>query len=404
MRFLEIIRVALSSLRATKSRAVLTALGIVIGVGAVITMVALGSGAQRAVESQLEALGTDRLSIMPGQSFSRGVATGEGAPLTTDDADSLRTGAPALRAVAPVLGGRAQVKYGSANINVNVTASSASIAAIERYDVEFGRFFSDGEDHTRRLVAVVGHDVPSELNVDDAASLVGQEIQVRGITFTVLGVLALDNRGGRDDPDETVFIPLGTGQYRIFGTNRIQSITVRLASGDSMTPGVLDIEHVLRREHRLRPNHADDFRIQDNAQFLAARAQASQTMTWLLAGIAAVSLLVGGIGIMNIMLVSVTERTREIGVRKALGATRRNILGQFLFEAITLCLIGGVIGVAAGYAAATALARWNGWAMAVSADSIAVAVGFSVTIGLFFGVWPARRASRLDPIVALRYE
>ncbi len=404
MRFFEILRVAFGSLRATKSRAILTALGIVIGVAAVITMVALGSGAQRAVESQLEALGTDRLSISPGQSFSRGVATGEGAGLTTDDADSLLADAPSLRAVAPLLGGRAQVKLGNANINVSVTATSASIAQIQRYEVEFGRMFTPGEDHARRLVAVLGHDIPGELNVANGAALVGRDVQVRGMTFTVVGVLAQDNRAGRDDPDETVFVPLGTGQYRVFGTNRVQSITVQVASADSMMAGLLDIERVLRHAHRLRPDHADDFRVLDNAQFLAARAQASQTMTWLLAGIAAVSLLVGGIGIMNIMLVSVTERTREIGVRKALGATRRNILGQFLLEAITLCVIGGVIGVLAGYGAAEVLARWNGWSMAVSSGSVLLAVGFSVTIGLFFGVWPARRAARLDPIVALRYE
>jgi putative ABC transport system permease protein len=201
-----------------------------------------------------------------------------------------------------------------------------------------------------------------------------------------------------------VFIPLSVGQFRVFGSDRIQRINVRLMSPEGMTAGLLDVEAILRREHRLRPEQFNDFRIQDNSEFLAARAEAGATMTFLLAGIAAVSLLVGGIGIMNIMLVSVTERTREIGVRKALGATRRNVLTQFLLEAMVLCLIGGVVGVAMGYAAAMLLGRMNGWPMTVTLESVALAVGFSAAIGVFFGVWPARRAARLDPIEALRYE
>jgi putative ABC transport system permease protein len=190
----------------------------------------------------------------------------------------------------------------------------------------------------------------------------------------------------------------------VFGTNRIQRINVRLQHPNAMMAGLLDIESILRKEHRLRPDQSNDFRVQDNSQFLAARAEAGETMTFLLAGIAAVSLLVGGIGIMNIMLVSVTERTREIGVRKALGATRRTVLMQFMLEALVLCLIGGLAGVAAGYGAAVLLGRMNGWPMTVTFESVLLAVGFSAFIGLFFGVWPARRAAGLDPIEALRYE
>jgi putative ABC transport system permease protein len=405
MRFTEILIVALSSLRATKGRAVLTALGIVIGVGAVITMIALGSGAQAAVEAQLDAMGTDRLSISPGQSYVRGVASAERARLTIDDAAALGE-APSLAAVAPILTGRAQLQIGEATGNMEVMATTPALEGIDRYRVAAGRFLSWGDESQRRQVVVLGSEVLSELGLEDedASTLVGREVQVRGIGFEVIGVLEPAASSGRDDPNESIFIPLSTAQFRIFGSDRIARISVRLANPDAMMAGILDVERILRREHRLRPDASNDFRIQDNSEFLAARAEASATLTWLLAGIAAVSLLVGGIGIMNIMLVSVTERTREIGVRKALGATKRNVLLQFLLEAMVLCLIGGVVGVATGYAAAMFLGRLNGWPMEVSLQSIVLAVGFSAGIGIFFGVWPARRAASLDPIEALRYE
>jgi putative ABC transport system permease protein len=402
----DLFHVAMTSLRVTKARAFLTALGVVIGVAAVITTIALGSGAQRAVESQLDALGTDRLSITPGQSFARGVASAERAALTIEDATALELHAVNLRGVAPILSGRQQIKIGANNANVDIVATTEANAVIERFALAHGRFFTDGENLQRRLVAVIGSDIPSELKMEEAdpATLIGQEMQVRGIAFEIVGVLAPSNRDGRGDPDESVYIPLNTGRDRIFGSDRLQSITVQLRDAAEPTSAILDIESVLRRTHHLRPSVPNDFRIQDNSQFLAARAEASATMTYLLAGIAAVSLIVGGIGIMNIMLVSVTERTREIGVRKALGATRRSVLAQFLLEAIVLCLSGGIAGVAVGYGASALLGRINGWAMVVTPESVAVAVGFSAIVGVFFGVWPARRAARLDPIEALRYE
>ncbi len=405
MRFYEILRVALTSLRATKARAFLTALGIVIGVGAVITMIALGSGAQAAVEAQLDAMGTDRLTIQPGQSYTNGVASAERARLTIEDAEALRN-APSLAAVAPILTGRAQVQIGDKNGNIDVIATLPELEQIDRYTLVAGRFISAGDQAQRRQVVVLGSEILTELKVEDveAADLVGQQIQVRGINFEVVGVLNPSAQGGRDDPNESVFIPLSTGQFRIFGTDRIARINVKLTDANRVTAGILDIEAALRSAHRLRPQQSNDFRIQDNSEFLAARAEASATLTWLLAGIAAVSLLVGGIGIMNIMLVSVTERTKEIGVRKALGATKRNVLLQFLLEAMVLCLIGGVVGVAAGYGAAMFLGRLNGWPMEVSPESVLLAVGFSAAIGITFGVLPARRAAALDPIEALRYE
>ncbi|HEX7120881.1 MAG TPA: ABC transporter permease [Gemmatimonadaceae bacterium] len=405
MRFFEIVLVALSSLRATKVRATLTALGIVIGVGAVITMISLGSGAQAQVEAQLDALGTDRLTISPAQSYTRGVASAERARLWIDDAIALKA-APNLRAVAPILTGRAQLQIGAANGNIDVIATTPELAEIDRFTMAYGRFLTEGDHAQRRQVTVLGSEILSELRLEEVnpADLIGREVQIRGINFEVVGILAPTTSSGRDDPSESVFIPLSTGQFRIFGTQRIQRINVRVADQNRMMAAILDIEAILRREHRLRPEQSNDFRIQDNSQFLAARAEASKTLTFLLAGIAAVSLLVGGIGIMNIMLVSVTERTREIGVRKALGATRRDVLSQFLLEALTLCLIGGLIGVAAGFGAAMLLGRMNGWPMAVTPESVLLAVGFSAFIGIFFGVWPARRAALLDPIEALRYE
>ena len=408
MRFTEIIRVALSSLRATKARAFLTALGIVIGIAAVITMVALGSGAQQEVQSQLDALGTDRLSISPAQSRFHGMASEQNAALVPEDAIALRRDAQNLKAVAPILSGRAQLKVGAANTNTEIIATSAALPEIERFVLAHGRWFTDGENQQRRRVVVIGNDIPAELELglepQQYVSLIGQEVQLRGIAFEVIGILAPSGREGRDNPDRLVYIPLNTGQFRMFGADRLRSITVQLGDPSAMVSAVLDIEAILRREHRLRPDEPNDFRIQDNSQFLAARAEANATMTYLLAGIAAVSLLVGGIGIMNIMLVSVTERTREIGVRKALGATRRTVLLQFLFEALVLCLIGGVVGVLLGVGTAKFLAYLNGWTMAVSIESVLMAVGFSAAIGLFFGVWPARRAAKLDPIEALRYE
>ncbi len=405
MGLLETLRVAVEAIRAAKLRSLLTILGVVIGVAAVITMVALGTGAQSAVNAQLESLGTDLLSISPGQSYRRGVATAERVNLTSDDAAALARDAHRLAAVVPTLDSRLQVKYENANVNVDVVATDPAFLEVHRFGVAIGRSFRGADDQARRRVAVLGSQIPEELDVKDPESLVGRQIAIRGIPFEVVGVLApKGDQPGRDDPDETVYIPFRTGQYRIFGSDRLSGITVQLAEPDSMEAALLEIEQVLRKEHRLRPDQPDDFRIRDRSAFLTARAEASQTMTWLLGGIAAVSLLVGGIGIMNIMLVSVTERTREIGVRKALGATRRQVLLQFLVEALTLCLAGGLCGILAGIGAAAFISSLSGWNAVVSPAAIALAVAFSGVVGLFFGVWPARRAARLDPIEALRYE
>jgi len=264
--------------------------------------------------------------------------------------------------------------------------------------------FTTGDDESRKRIAVLGYALPAMLNAN-AQALIGQTISIRGIPFEIVGVFAeRGSEGSWSNPDEQVLIPIQTAQYRVFGTDRLRSISVEVADGVPLEQGMVDIERILRREHKIPPGGENDFRIRGRQEILATQQEASQVFTYLLASIAGVSLLVGGIGIMNIMLVSVTERTREIGIRKALGATRAAILSQFLVEAMTLCLLGGTIGIVLGGGGAIALSRFAGWNTLMSPGAAVVAFGFSGAIGVFFGIWPARRAALLDPIEALRFE
>ncbi len=400
---METIRVALAAIRANVLRSVLTMLGIIIGVAAVITMVALGSGAQAAIEAQIQALGTDRLSIYPGQSFRRGIASSSRVSLTTDDAAALAADAPALRAVVLELSGNFQVKYGNRNANIRVVATTPAYVTVNNMNVVAGRNLSHGDGDARRRVVVLGSAVPGMVEANGEA-MIGQELVIRGLRFEVVGLLAEKGGQGFSNPDERVLIPLETGRYRVHGSDRVGSITAQVVHPDSITVAMIGIEGVLRREHRIRPGAANDFQIRTGTEFLTTAQEATETFTFLLAGIAAVSLLVGGIGIMNIMLVSVTERTREIGLRKAVGATRRNIMFQFLVEALTLCMMGGAIGVIVGAGGAEALHRFKDWNTLVSPRAVILAFAFSAAVGIFFGMWPARRAARLDPIEALRHE
>jgi putative ABC transport system permease protein len=404
MLFTEILRVALSAVRANKLRSFLTMLGIVIGVGAVITMVALGSGAQKAVQDRIEALGTNLLSIYAGQSFMRGVASADRVSLTTDDAMALSSEATLLSAVIPELSRNQQVEYGNRNINVNVLGTVPEYIPVNNYEVSAGRMFTAGDGISRKRVAVLGNAVPEMLGANSVA-MIGQQILVRGVPFEIIGIMAeKGSSSGWRNPDEQVWIPLQTAQYRIFGSDRVNSITVQVGHPDSMNVAMIEIEGILRKEHGIPPGRDNDFQMRNRAEFLETYEETTRTFTFLLGAIAAVSLLVGGIGIMNIMLVSVSERTREIGVRKAMGATRRNILMQFLIEALVLCLMGGVVGIAVGAGGAFALSSLANWATFVSPGAVFVAVMFSAAVGLFFGAWPARRAAMLDPIEALRYE
>jgi putative ABC transport system permease protein len=404
MLFGEIFNVALGAIRANKLRSFLTMLGIVIGVGAVITMVALGSGAQQDVQARIQALGTNLLSIQAGQSFHRGVASADRVSLTIDDATALAADARGLSAVVPEYRRSQQVEFVNSNINVNVNGTVPEYIDVNNYDVAAGRMFSAGDGIARKRVAVLGSQVPANLDANGPA-MMGQQIVIRGIPFEVVGLLEeKGSSSGWNNPDEQILIPIQTAQYRIFGSDRVSSINVQVSHPDSIAIAMIEIERVLRREHGIAPGRDNDFNIMDRSEFLETFEETTQTFTFLLGGIAAVSLLVGGIGIMNIMLVSVTERTREIGVRKALGATRKNIMLQFLVEALVLCLLGGLIGVAAGAGGAVALSRLANWNTFVSPQSVVVAVAFSAIVGIFFGLWPARRASMLDPIEALRYE
>jgi len=404
MLILETLLVALSSIRANALRSVLTALGIIIGVGAVITMVALGTGAQKAVEEQIQAMGADLLTIYPGMMYTKGVATMTRVGLTVDDANALRDKTTLLSGVVPEMQSNQQVQYGSTNINTTIEGATPNFTTVKRFTVAYGRFFTASDDAARERYAVLGSEIPNMVNANPQAML-HQDIMIRGITFEIIGIMAPKGAAGSwMNPDEQIVIPLSTARYRVFGTDRLRQITVQVRQGVPLAQGMVDIEGALRRQHNIRPGGDNDFMIRNSQDILSTQQAATQVFTALLASIAAVSLVVGGIGIMNIMLVSVTERTREIGVRKALGATRRNIMYQFLVEALALCLSGGIVGILLGVWVTRILARTNGWNTLVSSQSVLVAFGTSAAIGIIFGLWPAQRAARLDPIVALRYE
>ena len=400
----ETFAVALSSIRSNALRSMLTMLGIIIGVGAVITMVALGTGAQKAVEERIAALGANVFTVFAGQGRSGAIMITDRTVLSTDDYDALVRDATLLKAVVPEAQQSLQVVFGNQNRNLQVIGTTADYTDVKNYTVPFGRMFTNGDDASRQRYAVLGSAVP-EMFGGNPAAMIHQTILIRGIPFEILGVLSTKGAsGGFQNPDEQIIIPLQTAQYRVFGSKRLRSMSIQVQDGVPIEQGMVDLERVLRREHHIRPGGDNDFTVRNQQDILQTQQQATQVFTTLLASIAAVSLVVGGIGIMNIMLVSVTERTREIGVRKALGATRGNILLQFMIEALTLCILGGAIGVLLGIGTTIVLARVMHWNTLISPSAVIVAFGFSALVGLFFGIWPARRAARLDPIVALRYE
>ena len=400
----ETFAVALSSIRANALRSILTMLGIIIGVGAVITMVALGTGAQKAVEERIAALGANVFTVFAGQARSGAVMITDRTVLSTDDYDALVRDATLLKAVVPEAQQSLQIVFGNQNRNLQVIGTTANYTDVKNYTVPFGRMFTNGDDASRQRYAVLGSAVP-EMFGGNPAAMIHQTILIRGIPFEILGVLSTKGAsGGFQNPDEQIIIPLQTAQYRVFGSKRLRSMSIQVEDGVPIEQGMVDLEGVLRREHHIRPGGDNDFTVRNQQDILQTQQQATQVFTTLLASIAAVSLVVGGIGIMNIMLVSVTERTREIGVRKALGATRANILLQFMIEALTLCILGGAVGVLLGIGTTIVLARVMQWNTLISPSAVIVAFGFSALVGLFFGIWPARRAARLDPIVALRYE
>ena len=406
MLFGEIISVALGALRANKLRSMLTMLGIVIGVAAVIAMVALGTGAQTAVKDRISALGTTLLTVNPGQQRGMGVVIqDQQVKLTMDDAKALDERGEYILAVQPEMSRSLQVTWQNKNTNVQIVGTTSNYPEVRKYELAAGRMFSNQEDQAMQRVAVLGPAVATNMGLQSSDALLDENIRIRGVQFRVIGILKSKGQTGFGmNPDEQILIPINTARFRVIGTDRLRSIGVLAQSEERIPDAMASIQKVLRREHRLAAGRPDDFQMRSQADFLNTLGETTQVFTYLLSGIAAVSLLVGGIGIMNIMLVSVTERTREIGIRKALGATRSAILLQFLIEAVVLCCLGGIIGILVGSGGATLLSNLFQWNTKISPAAIGLAFAFSAAVGLLFGVWPARRAATLDPIVALRYE
>jgi putative ABC transport system permease protein len=383
-------------------------LGIVIGVGAVIAVVALGSGAQQAVKDRIAALGTTLLTVSPGQQRGGGggVAIAGGQQrLTLDDAKAIDERATNLLAVQPEMRSQQQVVFGNKNASTTIIGTTPNYLEVRKYQLKVGKMFTAADDEGRQRVAVIGSAVVDNMGITAPEALIGENVRIRGTQFTVIGVLASKGQANAfQNPDDEILVPINTARFRVNGSDRLQSISALAVDEDKIPDAMADIQRVLRRQHKLRQGAPDDFQIRNQADILATTQETTEVMTYLLSGIAAVSLLVGGIGIMNIMLVSVTERTREIGIRKALGATRWNILLQFLIEAVVLCILGGVVGIGLGAGGATVMSKTAGWSTQISTTAIILAFAFSAFVGVAFGVWPARRAAVLDPITALRYE
>src|SRR5678816_1087948 len=383
----EIISVALGALRANKLRSLLTMLGIVIGVGAVIAVVALGTGAQQAVKDRIAALGTTLLTVNPGQQRGQGVAIAGGQQrLTIDDANAVDERATTLLAVQPEMRSQQQVVYGNKNANTQIIGTTPNYLEVRKYTLKVGKMFTAADDEGRQRVVVLGAAVVDNLGITTPEALIGENVRIRGTQFLVIGVMAPKGQANAfQNPDDEVLVPIQTARFRVNGSDRLQSISALAVSEDKIPDAMADIQRVLRRQHKIRQGLPDDFQIRNQSDILATTQETTEVMTYLLSAIASVSLLVGGIGIMNIMLVSVTERTREIGIRKALGATRWNILLQFLIEAVVLCVLGGAIGIATGTTASTIMKRSMGWDTALSPASIGLAFAFSAFVGVAFG-------------------
>ena len=408
MHVLSILRVALKALARNKMRTALTMLGMIIGVAAVIAMVALGTGAQQQIEEQVQSAGTNLIMVRAGNFQRGGISQGMGgAPtLKAADVEAIREQVPGAVYLAASVNTRDQVVAGGQNWSAQIEGTDVEYPMIRFWDLEYGTFFTRTHVRGAAKVAVLGSVVRDNL-FGEGADPVGQRVRIRRQSFEIIGVMESKGSGQfGQDQDDTILVPYTTVQKKLRGRDgtNISGMTISAASPDEMDEISAQITAVLREQHRLIPGDDDDFMLRTQEDMASMRTGMTETMTGLLAGIAGVSLVVGGIGIMNIMLVSVTERTREIGLRMAVGAKGRDVLFQFLVEAVVLSLVGGLFGVALGFGLSEAVTRFLQWPTAVPANAVALAVGFAATTGIFFGFYPARKAAGLDPIESLRFE
>lgn len=396
-----VVKVALRSLQANKLRSFLAMLGIIIGVTSVISMLAIGAGAQKKVMDQVSAMGTNLLIVRPGQGNFRGVSGGDRQTLKVEDAMALLQGVPMIDSVAPVVSTNAQVKYLSSNSRTNVTGTTITYFGLRNMEVEKGRMFTVSESEKLSKVAIIGPTTAE--NLFAKANPLEETIKLNGINFKVVGVLKAKGDQGFFNPDDQIVIPYKTAMKQLMGVDYLREIDLHVKDGENIEQAISLSSEILRKQHRLSQQE-DDFNIRNQAEIMETASSISKTFTLLLGGIASISLLVGGIGIMNIMLVTVTERIREIGIRKAIGAKEKDILRQFLIESVVMSVLGGAIGVSLGVGIAGAIRKFTEFMAIVSVQSIVISLSFSIGIGVFFGYYPARRAAKLDPIEALRYE
>ncbi len=403
MNLLMSVRIAIRAIGVRKLRAALTALGVIIGVAAVVATLSIGTGAKQAVTTQIQTLGSNLITIFPGQSGQFGVFLGgQVQTLKYEDGLAIRAAVPEVEDVTAEYGRPAQVVNGNQNSFTQVLGETPNFPAVRDWPVVAGAFFGEEDLRARARVAVIGQTVARNLFGD--ADPLGARIKINRKTFTVIGLMGPKGSNGFQDRDDVVFVPLTTAQKRLYGVDFVRTLYVKVRSDEEMEIAQTKLDAVLHDRHRI-PRSADgDYIIRNQADILATFQNVTQTITLMLGSVAAVSLIVGGIGIMNIMLVSVTERTREIGLRKAVGATRSNILVQFLVESIVLSVLGGLMGIVLGVGASRVVASTFGWTTVITPSAVVMAFGFAAAVGVFFGIYPAQRAAALDPIVALRYE